>query len=217
MLGTTIFRRSLVVFFTIVVSAGVRAQEQNIQVVTLITAGSGLIDSKRIAKVNLASQLAQKFAAQEKVRMVQLRTCPGISPDAIKDIMNELQKQNFVVALNLKSPDRQLCVPIEFAHFELTTAGRLAFILALIVLVPATPLCAPDSDLWRELLDALLAQQDWGSREANSRLLVHGPVLQEEIEHLTAKARGAGSGDVRDRHPPRSGAGITVAAISICH
>lgn len=66
--------------------------------------------------------------------------------------------------------------------------GRLAFILALIVLVPAGPLRASDSDLRRELLDGLLAQQDWDSREANSRLLVHGPILPEEIEHLTAKA-----------------------------
>lgn len=62
---------------------------------------------------------------------------------------------------------------------------RLAFILALIVL---GPLGAADSDLRRELLDALLARQDWGSREANSRLIVHGPILPEEIEHLTAKA-----------------------------
>lgn len=109
MLGTSIFRRSFVVLCTIVASAGAHAQPHNMPIVTLITADSGLIDSKRIAKVNLASQLAQKFAAQEKVRMVQLRTCPGISPDAIKDIMNELQKENFVVALDLKSPDRQLC------------------------------------------------------------------------------------------------------------
>ena len=91
-------------------SARAQAPQRNMAAVTLVSADSGLIGSTRIARPDIASQLALKFAVHEKMRMVELRTCPGISPDTVKDFMNELQRTGFIVAIDLKDPDPQLCV-----------------------------------------------------------------------------------------------------------
>jgi hypothetical protein len=85
-------------------------QQQNMPVVTLVSADRGLIGSTRVPKADIASQLAHKFTDRETLRMVEVRACPGVSPDAVTAITNELQKNKLVVVVDLHEPDAQLCV-----------------------------------------------------------------------------------------------------------
>ena len=109
MTGNTMFRRSLIALGAIAVSAGAQAQQPNIPVVTLVSADKGLIGSTRVPKTDIVSQLARKFTAQETLRMVEVRACPGVSPDVIKEITNELEKNKLIVVVDLHEPDRKLC------------------------------------------------------------------------------------------------------------
>ena len=79
------------------------------QTVTILSLDRALIGLALVKKTEIVSQLALKFADNDKIRIVQIQSCPGVSPDTIKGIMDEIQKSNFIVAIDLKSPDRQLC------------------------------------------------------------------------------------------------------------
>jgi hypothetical protein len=103
-------RRSLIALVGIAISCGAQAQQQNMPVVTLVSADKGLIGATRVPKKDIASQLAQKFTAQETLRMVEVRACPGLSPDAVTAITNELQKNKLVVVVDLHEADPQLCI-----------------------------------------------------------------------------------------------------------
>jgi len=98
------------VLVTIAASAGAHAQQQQMPAVTLVSADKGLIGSTRVPKKDIASQLALKFTARETLRMVEVRACPGVPPDVIKEITNELEKNKLIVVIDLHEPDRQLCV-----------------------------------------------------------------------------------------------------------
>lgn len=107
--GSTMYRRSLIALVGIAISAGAQAQQHNMPVVTLMSADSGLIGSTRVPKAEIASQLVLKFTPRETLRMVEVRACPGVSPDAIREITNELEKNKLIVVVDLHEPDRQLC------------------------------------------------------------------------------------------------------------
>ena len=103
-------RRSLVALVTIAASAGAQAQQHQMPAVTLVSADQGLIGATRVPKKDIASQLALKFTAQDTLRMVEVRACPGVSPDVIKEITDQLEKNKFIVVVDLHEPDRKLCV-----------------------------------------------------------------------------------------------------------
>jgi hypothetical protein len=42
--------------------------------------------------------------------MVEVRACPGVSPDVIEEIPNEPEKNKLIVVIDLREPDRKLCV-----------------------------------------------------------------------------------------------------------
>jgi hypothetical protein len=109
MKATTLLRRSLIALVGIAMSVGAQAQQHTMPVVTLVSADKGSIGSTRIPKKDIAPELARKFAAQENLRMVELRACPGVSPEAVTEITNELQKNKLIVVVDLHEPDRQLC------------------------------------------------------------------------------------------------------------
>jgi hypothetical protein len=102
-------RRSLVALVGIAMSAGAQAQQQHMPAVTLVSADNGLIGSTRVPKKDIASQLALKFTAQDTLRMVEVRACPGVSPDVIKEITDQLEKNKLIVVVDLREPDRKLC------------------------------------------------------------------------------------------------------------
>lgn len=102
-------RPSLFALVAIVMSAGAQAQQHNVPVVTLVSADRGLIGSTRVPKADIASQLALKFTAQDTLRMVEVRACPGISADVVTEIRNELEKNKLIVVIDLHEPDRKLC------------------------------------------------------------------------------------------------------------
>jgi len=103
-------RRSLVALAGIAICAGAQAQQHSFPAVTLVSADTGLIGSTRVPKANIVSQLALKFTAQDTLRMVEVRACPGVSPDVIKEIMDQLEKNKLMVVVDLREPDRKLCV-----------------------------------------------------------------------------------------------------------
>ena len=41
--------------------------------------------------------------------MVELETCPKVPPDMIQDMMRELQKQKFMVVLDMNEPNARNC------------------------------------------------------------------------------------------------------------
>jgi len=102
-------RRSLVALVGIAMSAGAQAQQRSMPDVTLVSADKGLIGSTRVPKKDIASQLALKFTAQDTLRMVEVRACPGVSPDVIKEITDQLEKNKLIVVIDLHEPDRKLC------------------------------------------------------------------------------------------------------------
>ena len=106
------FRRSLVALagIAIAICAGAQAEQRSIPAVTLVSADKGLIGSTRVPKTDIVSQLALKFTAQDTLRMVEVRACPGVSPDVITEITNQLEKNKLIVVVDLHEPDRKLCV-----------------------------------------------------------------------------------------------------------
>lgn len=103
-------RRSLVALVTIAAaSAGAQAQQHQMPAVTLVSADQGLIGATRVPKKDIASQLALKFTAQDTLRMVEVRACPGLSPDVIKEITDQLEKNKLIVVVDLHEPDRKVC------------------------------------------------------------------------------------------------------------
>ena len=103
-------RRSLVALVGIAISAGAQAQQRSMPAVTLVSADKGLIGSARVPKKDIVAQLALKFTAQDTLRMVEVRACPGVSPDVIKEIMDQLEKNKLIVVVDLHEPDPKLCV-----------------------------------------------------------------------------------------------------------
>ena len=102
-------RRLLVALVTIAASAGTQAQQHQMPAVTLVSENQGLIGATRVPKKDIASQLALKFTAQDTLRMVEVRACPGLSPDVIKEITDQLEKNKLIVVVDLHEPDRKLC------------------------------------------------------------------------------------------------------------
>jgi len=110
MTESSMLRPSLIALVAILIgSAAAQAQQPNIPAVTLVSADKGLIGSTRVAKKDIASQLALKFTAQDTLRMVEVRACPGVSADAVTELTNDLQKNKLIVVVDLHEPDRQLC------------------------------------------------------------------------------------------------------------
>ena len=110
MTGTTMLRRSLIALAGIAIAAGAQAQQQNMPVVTLISADKGLIGSTHVPRKDIASQLALKFTARETLRMVQVQVCPGVPADDVTAITGDLEKNKLIVVVDLHEPDRKLCV-----------------------------------------------------------------------------------------------------------
>jgi hypothetical protein len=102
-------RRSLIALVAITVSAGAQGQQPNIPAVTLVSADKGLIGSARVPKADIASQLALKFTAQDTLRMVEVRACPGVPADVVTEVTDQLQKNKLMVVVDLHEPDRKLC------------------------------------------------------------------------------------------------------------
>ena len=76
------------------------------------------------------------------------------------------------------------------------SARTFAFVFALIACAQGSPSRAAESDLRRQVLDALLAMENMGGRQGKSLIIAHGPILPEEIAYLVSKAT-SGSKTVR--------------------
>jgi hypothetical protein len=101
---------SLVLLAAAIVVPAARAQQMEIRVVVLQSQDKAMVDSIPLAAKEIVPHLvAGRSTEQARLFMVEIRSCKGVPADTIQALMREIQKNNFIVVIDLKEPDARLC------------------------------------------------------------------------------------------------------------
>jgi hypothetical protein len=77
--------------------------------VRLLTQENAIVDAKPVAAKKVVAHLSARPTARSGLNMITLESCPGVPPDTVQSLLQNLQKSRFTVVLDLKAPDPQLC------------------------------------------------------------------------------------------------------------
>src|SRR5262245_15870652 len=101
---------SLVLLAAAIVVPAARAQQVETRNVVLQSQDKATVDSTPLATKEIVPHLvAGRPTGQARLIMVQIRSCKGVPADTIQALMRDLQKNNFIVVIDLNDPDARLC------------------------------------------------------------------------------------------------------------
>jgi hypothetical protein len=93
----------------IIPPSGAQAQQPALTTVTLLSGDRGIVGSTPIATKDIVSHVTTQRGSRTGLHIVTIQTCPKVPPDSIQEVMKELEKRKFMVAIDLKDADPLLC------------------------------------------------------------------------------------------------------------
>ncbi len=93
----------------IAAATAAQAQQPPMTTVTLLSQDKAAVDAKRMPTNDVVAHLSARNAGRSGVKMISLESCPKVPPDAVQGMKQTLQKNKFMVVLDLKEPDPRLC------------------------------------------------------------------------------------------------------------
>lgn len=93
----------------IVAPPAARAQQPAMTVVTLLPGDKGLVGTRAVAESDIVASVTSQATARGGLRMVTIRSCRQVAPEKVQGLMQDLQKRNFIVVIDLNQPDPRLC------------------------------------------------------------------------------------------------------------
>ena len=101
--------RNLGIVLVAAVSVTAHAQQRNIRVVSLLSQDKAMVDSTSVASKDITAHFLAEHTGQAARPIIMIRNCEGVSADDIQAVAKELQKHNFIVALDTRGPEVGLC------------------------------------------------------------------------------------------------------------
>jgi hypothetical protein len=102
-------RHFVLFLLAVLMAVAVRAQE-GMRVVTLLSEDRGFVDPTPITTKDIVSHLASQYAGQARLPMVRIESCGKVvPPETFQAVMQGLQKNKFVVLVDLNPTAPRLC------------------------------------------------------------------------------------------------------------
>jgi hypothetical protein len=102
---------ALLLLVAVVTAPPAVGQQLEMRVVTLLSEDKAMVDATPLATKEIVSYLASQAAGRPRPPMITVRNCQKVPADTIQALTQDLQKRNFIVALDFNPPDSRLCSP----------------------------------------------------------------------------------------------------------